>query len=210
VTQLIHLTAGWLVTLGPITVLVVLFVESLGIPAPSEIVLLLSGLLVSQHRFSFIEVCLLGALGSVMGATVSYTLAYRLGRQWLEGHARWVFRSPATLDRWDEYFERRGDRVVLAGRVVSGVRMVISYPAGLFRMPPARFFLYTSLGSLAWPLIAVGAGWALGPAVMRVLQGLHQVEDILLGVVVALGLAWWFWRRRQPPPAPESTPSNDS
>jgi membrane protein DedA with SNARE-associated domain len=198
VLWLIRLTAGWLDHLGPVTVFVVLFLESLGIPAPSEIVLLLSGLLVAEHHFSFPVVVLVGTLGSVAGAAISYGLAYRGGRPWLERHARWLFRDPAVLDRWQAYFLRHGDRIVAIGRVLSGVRMLISYPAGLFRMPPARFFTYTAVGSFLWPILAVSAGYLLGPRVMAALSGLHQVEEGVVAAIAALAIAWWVWRRRRP------------
>jgi membrane protein DedA with SNARE-associated domain len=186
----------WLAQLGPGTVFVILFAESVGIPAPSEIVLLLSGLLVAEHRFSFPLVILIGTMGSVGGAAVSYTLAYRGGRHWLERHLPWLFRDPAVLDRWEAYFLRHGHRVVLVGRIISGVRMLISYPAGLFRMTPWRFFAYTAVGAALWPLLAVSAGWFLGPRVLSVLAGLHQAEDVILALAVAAAAGWWAWRRR--------------
>lgn len=185
----------WLRMAGPGAVFGVLLIESLGIPAPSEIVLLLAGLLVAEHQFAFGVVVLAGAAGSTLGAAVSYAVAYRAGRAWLDRHLWWLFRTPQALDRWHAQFLKYGPWIVLGGRVVSGVRMVVSYPAGLFRLPAATFFAATAVGSLLWPLLAVGAGWWLGPRVLALLQGLHHAEAGAVTALVLAGLAAWVWRR---------------
>jgi|BEDMetMinimDraft_2_1075160.scaffolds.fasta_scaffold02976_4 membrane protein DedA with SNARE-associated domain len=192
---LIHWTAGLLQSLGLGAVVAVLFVESLGIPSPSEIVLLLAGLLVAEGRFSYPAVVVAGAAGSTAGALVAYTLARTRGRAWLLARLRFLFRSPAVLTSWEQYFLRHGPVIVLAGRVLSGVRMVISYPAGLFGMPWPQFTLYTVVGATAWPALATGAGWFFGPRVLRALGTLHRAENIALGILVLAALAVAFWRR---------------
>jgi membrane protein DedA with SNARE-associated domain len=185
----------WLKSAGPGAVFGVLLVESLGIPAPSEIVLLLAGLLVAEHQFSFGVVVLAGAAGSTLGAVVSYTVAFRAGRTWLDTHLWWLFRTPGALDRWQAQFLRYGPWIVLAGRVVSGVRMVVSYPAGLFRLPMPTFLAATAAGAVMWPLLAVGAGWWLGPRVLALLERLHSAEAGVATALVAGGVVVWAWRR---------------
>lgn len=192
---LIHWTAGLLQSLGLGAVVAVLLVESLGIPSPSEIVLLLAGLLVAEGRFSYPAVVVAGAAGSTAGALVAYALARTRGRTWLLRRLRFLFRSPEALAAWEAYFLRHGPVIVLAGRVLSGVRMVISYPAGLFGMPWPQFTLFTVIGSLAWPALAAGAGWFLGPRVLAALRTLHRAENIALVVLVAAGVAVAAWRR---------------
>lgn len=205
---LIHTVSVWLATLGYGAVFLVLLAESLGIPAPSEIILLLSGYLVWEGRFSFPAVVLWGAAGSTLGAVAAYQLALRGGRPLLETRLRFLFRRSGSLAHWEAYFLRRGALVVLIGRVISGVRMVISYPAGLFRMPFARFVGYTFAGSLAWPVLAAGAGWLLGPHVQAGVAAIDRYK-FWAALAVLAGLAgWWWWRRRLPqsPRRPEDCP----
>ncbi|MCL8208808.1 MAG: VTT domain-containing protein [Actinomycetia bacterium] len=192
---LIHWTAGLLHSLGLGAVVAVLLVESLGIPSPSEIVLLLAGLLVAEGRFSYAGVVLAGAAGSTAGAVLAYWLARTRGRAWLLRRLRFLFRSPEALARWEAYFLRHGPLIVMVGRVLSGVRMVISYPAGLFGMPWPRFVLFTGVGSLAWPALATGAGWFLGPRVLAALRTLHRAEEAVVIALAAAVLAFWLGRR---------------
>lgn len=194
---LIQSVSFWLDKLGYPAITAVLFAESFGVPSPSEIILLFSGYLIWQGRFSLPLVVLAGALGSTLGAVGAYCLAFYGGRALMLTRFRFLFKTPDALERWERYFQSKGDRVVLIGRVISGVRAVISYPAGLFRMPFWRFLLFTAIGSALWPLLAAGAGWLLGPEVRPGLLLIHRYEDPAIAVVVAAGLAWWYLRRRR-------------
>ncbi|MCY0865813.1 MAG: DedA family protein [Sulfobacillus sp.] len=194
---LIHTVSGWLNHVGVLAVTVVLFIECFGIPSPDEIILLLSGYLVSQHRFSYPVVLLAAVAGSTLGGIGAYWLARLGGRPVMLKYFRFLFRTPERLDYWERYFQRHGDIIVLVGRIISGVRAVISYPAGLFEMPLARFVLYTVVGSAIWAVIAVTLGYILGPHVVSALESSKQYEAPIVGGLVVLGALWWWWERRR-------------
>jgi len=195
---LVQWTASLLDSLGPVAVYAVLAVEAVGIPAPSEIVLLLSGLLVAEGRMGFVPVVLAGALGSLTGSSGAYWLARLKGRPFVERRLQFVFHNPQHWERLEAVFLRHAGLVVLCGRVLTGVRLVIAYPAGLFRMPLAAFLTASAIGALIWPLIGVGAGWYLGPRVMQALKTLHQTEDWALAGLVLAGAGVFTWWRLTP------------
>ena len=188
---LVHWTLLWLSRLGLPTVFVILLVESLGFPSPSEIVLLLAGLLVAEGHFSFLGVTLVGALGSTLGATVAFTLARVRGRDFVLRRMRHVSARLATWERWESRFTRRGFAIVAVGRVISGVRMLISYPAGLFHLPWRQFLPATLLGSIAWAALATGVGDMAGPRVLSLLATLHTAENYALVALTVAALTWW-------------------
>jgi membrane protein DedA with SNARE-associated domain len=193
---LFHTVSNWLHAVGVWAIFLVLFVECFGVPSPDEIILLFSGYLVSVHRFSYPEVVLVGVAGSTLGATGAYLLARLGGRSVMLKYLKFLFRTPERLAYWEEYFQRKGDIVVLIGRIVSGVRAVISYPAGLFNMPYWRFLLYTVLGSLIWTLFAVTLGDVLGPHVVDALEATKRFELPGIALLVVLAALWYLWKRR--------------
>ena len=194
----IHTVTQWLNQAGYLAVYLVLFVESIGIPSPSEIILLFSGYEVWLGHFSYPIVIVVAAAGSTTGATGAYFIARLGGRPLILKHFRWVFRTPQRLAYWENYFRTKGDKVVLIGRIISGVRMIISYPAGIFEMPYPRFLLYTVLGSIMWPLIAVTAGYFLGPHVVSGITAAKKYEiPVVIGLVVLAALWWWYERRKK-------------
>lgn len=207
---LIHWTLLWLDRLGLPTVFVILLAESLGIPSPSEVVLLLSGLLVAEGHFAFVPVVLAGALGSTLGATVAFTLARVRGRDFVLRRMRHASGRAAAWERWEVQFVRRGFWIVAVGRVISGVRMLISYPAGLFDLSWGEFFPATVLGSLAWAALATGVGALAGPRVLGILAAMHTTEDYTLGAAAVLAAAWWAWHHygRRPTPTRQPEPED--
>jgi membrane protein DedA with SNARE-associated domain len=194
---LFNTVSSWLHAFGVLAIFVVLFVECFGVPSPDEIILLFSGYLVWDHKFSYPVVILAAVAGSTAGATGAYFLARLGGRKLMLKYFRFIFRTPERLQYWENYFVRRGDIVVLVGRIISGVRAVISYPAGLFEMPYWRFLLYTVLGSLIWALLAVTVGYLLGPHVVRALNATKHYELPVIAGVVAIAAAWILWERRK-------------
>ncbi len=197
VLTIFHTVSNWVHAVGVLAVFLVLFVECFGVPSPDEIILLFSGYLVSAHRFSYPVVIVAAVAGSTLGATGAYFLARLGGRKLMLKYFRFIFRSDERLAYWEQYFARRGDIIVLIGRIISGVRAVISYPAGLFEMPYWRFLLYTVAGSLIWALLAVTVGYILGPHVVNALNATKHYEVLVVIGLAVLVVIWILWDRRK-------------
>ncbi|HTF12586.1 MAG TPA: DedA family protein [Asanoa sp.] len=182
--------AGVLDSLGAAGVGLLVALENLVPPIPSEIVLALGGFLASEGRMSLPIVIVAATAGSVVGALVLYWLGRSLGEDRLK---RWLDHIPLVdaddLDRADKWFERHENAAVLLGRCVPVVRSLISIPAGANRMPLPRFVAFTTLGSAVWNSLFVGAGFALGSRWEQIDQYARWFDYAILAlVVVSVGL----------------------
>ena len=132
-------------------------------PVPSEVVLPLAGYTASQGHYSFLAAVLWATLGSVLGALLLYWAGAALGVDRLRAVAdRMPLMGHEDVDRAMTWFERHGRTAVLVGRLVPGVRSLVSIPAGVHRMPLLTFVGWTTLGSLLWNAALVGLGFELG------------------------------------------------
>lgn len=176
-----------------------LVAENLFPPIPSEAILPLAGYFVSQGTLGFVPALLIATLGSVVGAVILYALGRFGGRPLLERWGKVLRLDQKTLDRGDAWFDRHGSWVVLFGRVIPGVRSIVSIPAGASEMPVGRFLALTTLGSGVWNAALIGTGVALGDnwdAVEGVVGPISRVVLVVLVLAVVAGLVWLFTRRR--------------
>jgi len=189
----------WLVDtilgLGYPGIYLLMAVESSFIPFPSEVVLIPAGYLVSKSQMHMGAVMLMAILGSLTGALVNYYLARWLGLPLLRRFGRYVMISETTLEKLERFFESHGHVSTLSGRLVPGIRQLISIPAGLARMRLAPFVGYTALGAGAWSLILVLLGYFIGENETLLQAYLKQITVVVL-VAVAAGLAGYIYRRR--------------
>jgi membrane protein DedA with SNARE-associated domain len=191
-------------TLGYPGILAAMVAENLFPPIPSEIVLPLAGYEVFQGNLTFVLTVLAATAGSLVGALILYAVGRYGGRPAVDRWGRVLRVSNADVDRAERWFDRWGDWVVLVSRMIPLVRSVVSIPAGILEMPVLRFVVLTTIGSLLWNLLLVGAGYQLGSrweevsAVVGEFSNLMKVLAVL--AVVAAGI--WLWRRR---PAPSSS-----
>jgi len=188
---LVGIAARVMNAIGEPGVAALTLVETVFPPIPSEVVLPLAGFLSATGSMNLWLAILAATVGSYLGALVLYLLAARLG------HARAVrllARLPlvdaADFEKATAWFRRHGGFSVLVGRLVPGVRSVISLPAGAERMPLARFSVFTILGSALWNGLLIGLGSLLGrqyELVNRYSGVLNWiVYAVLAGFVVAL------------------------
>lgn len=149
--------------LGEWGVGLIVVLETIFPPIPSEVVLPLAGFLSSQGELSLPLIIMTSTLGSVVGALVLYVIGYRLGR---ERAIRWLSKLPLVdaedFERADAWFDRHGPSAVFFGRFVPGVRSLISLPAGAARLSLGTFLVATTLGSAIWNGALIGLGAALG------------------------------------------------
>lgn len=199
----LHGLSSWVADIvesfGYVGVAVLTLLENLIPPIPSEIILPLAGFLVGQGRFSFLPVVLAATLGSVGGALILYGLGAWLGERRLYmlmgKFGRYVLMDESDLDKARDWFERHGAKAILVGRLVPGIRSIISIPAGLVKMPIWQFITYTLIGSTVWNVTLISFGWALGDQWDKVQDYVKLMEYVVILVIVAAGL-WFLWARR--------------
>jgi membrane protein DedA with SNARE-associated domain len=189
-------------------IFVLMAVGSACIPVPSEVVMLFAGFAVADktgsgahHHLTMVGVVLAGLIGTMIGSWVAYAVG-RGGRlELLERHGGKVHMGPAQIQRADKWFQRYGQRIVLFGRLVPVIRAFVSLPAGVARMPIARFTVLTLIGSLPWVLGLALVGHAVGGDWTSVRKGFEYVDYVLLALIV-LGIGYLIVRRRRAPVTP--------
>ncbi|MEV4347619.1 DedA family protein [Actinoplanes sp. NPDC049596] len=176
-------------SLGELGVGLLVALENLIPPIPSEIVLSLAGYLASESRVNLVLVFLAATAGSVLGALALYWLGYALGEDRLR---RWLDKIPLVdaddLDTADRWFEKHEKAAVLFGRCAPVVRSLVSIPAGANKMHVGLFTLFTAIGSGVWNAIFIGGGYALGSQYQDIEKYSHWLDyAIWAAIVIAIG-----------------------
>jgi membrane protein DedA with SNARE-associated domain len=184
--------------------LLVMFLENIFPPIPSEVILPLAGSLALEGRFSLTGITVVGAAGSVAGAFVFYAVGRLFGenriRELLRKYGRWMLLSEDDFHKALEWFGRYGESVIFFGRMVPIVRSLVSIPAGIAGMKLGRFAAYTAVGTGLWSLVLAVAGYLLGHSWPVVSEWIGRYEKVALGlaIVVVVGfVARRLWERRR-------------
>jgi len=179
-------------------IFLLMLLEAAALPIPSEIVLPFAGYLVSQGTLSFWPVVIFSTIAALMGSFIDYYLGLRLGSGLLAGNSRLPFVNPDHLSRVKSWFERYGGVAVALFRLMPGARVLISFPAGAYRMSRPKFAVYTLAGCLPWNIALVLLGWQLGSlwgAVVGVFTYVNIVAYSLI-IIFLLWIAGKFTQRR--------------
>ncbi len=192
---------GWVFSivdrLGEVGIGLLIFLENIVPPIPSEVILPLAGF---RARTGALNVWLAwpaATLGSVLGALALYGLGAWLGYDRLHALAgkRWFFlTSQKDLDRGERIFNEHGGKMVLLGRCVPVIRSLVSIPAGIARMPLPRFLTLTTIGSGVWNALFIGLGWVLGENWEQVQGWLGPITYVVLGLAV-IAIIWLAVRK---------------
>ena len=190
-----HLIVDVIGTYGYLAILVLMTLESALIPIPSEVTMVFGGFLVARGDLDFVLVGLLGAAANLLGSWIAYGVGLVGGRPLVERWGRYVFLRAHELDRAEAWWAERGEVAVFVGRLLPVVRTFISLPAGIARMPFAKFTFYTFLGCVPWSFALAWAGVLLGDN-WEVFVRNSQPVVIGIAVLTAGLIAWWLLRRR--------------
>jgi len=169
------------------TIFVLMAIESTFIPLPSELVLPPAAWLAAQGELNFYLIVLFSSLGCVTGALINYTLSFYLGRAIIYGladskYARIFFISRAKLEKAENYFIENGNTSTFIGRLIPGIRHLISIPAGLAKMNIKKFIFYTLAGSAIWNTILSLLGYFFGKNQDMVMRYFHELKWVALGL----------------------------
>ncbi|HEY9550100.1 MAG TPA: DedA family protein [Kiloniellaceae bacterium] len=191
---MIESLTAWAEQGGYPAVALLMFLENVFPPIPSEVIMPIAGYAASRGDLSLPLAVLAGAFGSLAGAWLWYGIGHWLGAErlkaWAGRHGRWLTLSPRDVDRADEWFDRHGGKAVLFGRMIPAVRTLISVPAGIAGMPTVPFLIYSTVGTLVWTGALAGLGYALGDQYETVGKWLDPVSK---GIVAVL-LFGYLWR----------------
>lgn len=199
-----HLLYSLLDNLNYLTIFILMTIESTFIPFPSEVVVPPAAYNAAAGELNVFLVVLFATLGADMGAVINYGLAYFLGRPVVYRFAesrlgRMCLLNRQKIERSEKFFSDHGMTATLVGRVLPGIRQLISIPAGLARMNFWKFILYTTIGAGLWNTILATMGWYLHSFVPK-----NQLDEkiaeyseyikIMIIAVVLLAIAYFIAR----------------
>tara|TARA_B100000579_G_scaffold220466_1_gene180299 strand:- start:246 stop:902 length:657 start_codon:yes stop_codon:yes gene_type:complete len=172
-----------------------MFLENLIPPIPSELIMPLGGFYVSQGQLDLIPVVLAGLLGTVIGAFPWYGIGRLVNEKrlekWLDKNGRWLGINPHELARSRKWFNRYGVSLVFWGRLVPGIRTLISLPAGVELMPITPFLIWTTAGSLIWTLFLTITGFYLGDNygnIEKWISPFSSIFKLIILLILSFGL----------------------
>ena len=175
---------------GFLIVFILMTIESSFIPFPSEVVMIPAGFMAARGELTFghphidmaiVFIC--GLAGSLSGAYINYYLAMVLGRPFLYRYGKYFFIKPGLLSRAEEVFLSYGEITTFICRLLPAIRQLISLPAGIARMPLAKFTIFTGLGAGIWSMILIGVGYYFGniSGDMTYSELVHRGKNIITG-----------------------------
>ena len=188
-------------TTGLAGIVLAMAIESCCIPLPSEIVMPLAGVMLVQGKLlpgvnpwlSLVLVALAGATGCLIGSIAAYGIGYSGGRPLLLKYGRYILISQHDADKADRFFQRWGSATAFFSRLLPIVRTYISLPAGIAKMPFAKFCIYTFLGSFPWCLLLAYVGTVLGNN-LSALTPIFRGSEVIIIVVLVILVALYIWR----------------
>lgn len=190
--ELVNTVFDW----GYFGIFFLMSVESSFIPFPSEIVLIPAGYLASQGQMNIPLIMLSSLGGSLVGAYVNYFLAMKLGRKLLEKYGKYFFIKPETLVKLEVFFEKYGHISTFIGRLIPGIRQLISIPAGLAKMDLKVFSIYTAIGSIIWSILLVALGYFVGENQELLDRYLREITWGVLSGIFIWGIFYFIKKRR--------------
>lgn len=194
---MIDLVTSWVAAAGYVGVFALMFLENLFPPIPSELIMPFAGFAAARGEMSLLLVIVAGVLGTLVGNVVWFELARAFGadrtRRLCEKYGRWIGVLREDLDKAEVTLRRWGPLAVFLGRMMPGIRTLISVPAGLIEMPRRIFYALTTLGTVIWVGGLALLGWVLEEQYTAIAAYVDPLSKPLL-VLAGLLILWWVWR----------------
>lgn len=187
-------------SLGYLGIGLLMFLENLFPPIPSELIMPLAGFTVAQGKMNFVLAVTAGVIGTMLGALPWYYAGKIVGeprlRHLADRYGKWVALSGKDIDKANYWFNKHGVKAVFLCRLVPGVRTVISLPAGISNISLAAFLIFSTAGTTLWVLLLTTLGYVLGDNYELVDEYLGPISKIVfLGLMIAFIV--WVVRRKQ-------------
>jgi membrane protein DedA with SNARE-associated domain len=188
---------------GYVGVFLLMFLETIFPPIPSEVIMPLAGVQAAQGQLSLWAVIASGTAGAMLGNLFWYALARVIGlirfKPFIVRYGRWLTLDWDDVEKSQTLFAKFGGIIVSGGRMLPTIRSVISIPAGLLNMRLRSFLIWSTLGTAAWTAALATAGWGLGKAFRDIEKVLGPLSSAII-VLIVIAYVWrqLTWRRRHP------------
>ena len=173
-----------------------MFLENIIPPIPSEIIMPLGGFFVYREKLNFFILVFWGLFGTILGSLPWYYLGKLVNEKkltkFLDKRGKYFGITSEDLNKSKLWFDKYGVSLVFWGRLVPGIRTLISVPAGMELMPLRKFLLWTTLGSFIWVAILTYAGFILGDNWQMIESYLNQIKYIVKPVIIIVFLYLLF------------------
>ncbi|MBS5933383.1 MAG: DedA family protein [Clostridiales bacterium] len=188
---------------GYIGIMLLIAIENIFPPIPSEVVLTFGGFMTTYSKLTIIGVIIFSTVGAILGAIVLYYIGCILNKERLmrivSGKiGKILFLKVDDIEKADRWFATKGDKVVFFGRCVPIIRSLISIPAGMSGMPLGRFLILTTIGSAIWNTILVVIGSVVGESWEKIVAIVNEYAFVTLFVLVIVFVVGviYFYRKR--------------
>lgn len=176
---------------GYIGICLLILIENLFPPIPSELVLTFGGFMTIDSNITIVGVIISSTLGSLLGATILYYVGKILNKERLikivkSKYGKLLRIKPKDIESADDWFDTKGNKTVFFCRFIPVVRSLISVPAGMSEMPLLKFMIYTTLGSSIWNTALVCVGTFAGNKKDYILQIIDNISYVVLFIIVTL------------------------
>lgn len=186
--------------LGYLGIALLMFLDNVFPPIPSEIIMPSAGFTASQGQLLLSGVIIAGSLGSLIAAALLYWIGRKISHErifkFVDQYGKYLFIKSDDVKKSLDWFEKYGHRIVFFGRMIPAVRSLISIPAGMSRMPFWKFMSYSTLGTIIWTSFLASVGYYFGNNTELMHQIFSQVGYVIVSIVVVI-IFWIFYRRYQ-------------
>lgn len=179
---------------GYASVFILMTMESMIFPVPSEAVMPFAGFLIEQGTFTFRSVILVSTLGSIVGSLISYYIGYYGGMPFVKRFGKYALLDADELEATERFFKRRGELTIFLCRLIPVVRHLISIPAGTGKMNIWKFSAFTILGAGIWNAFLTYVGYVLKSNWDEVMKYSHIIDIVV--VIFLLGIVALYVYRR--------------
>lgn len=186
--------------LGYFGIALLMFLDNVFPPIPSEIIMPSAGYSASQGQLLLMGVIVAGCIGSLMAAAILYWVGYKFNHdsifRFVDRYGKYLFIKSSDVKKSLDWFECYGHRIVFFGRMIPAVRSLISIPAGMSRMPFWKFMFYSSLGTIIWTTFLACIGFYFGENQALMQEIFSQVAYFIIAAVI-LFIGWILFQKYQ-------------
>ena len=200
ISEILAAIAGFFLSLisilGYAGIVILMMLESMVFPVPSELVMPFVGFKVAEGQFSFILVVIASSLGSLVGSLLSYYIGMIGGTKLINSYGKYLLIDHDDLEKTQKWFQKRGEITIFIARLVPVVRHLISLAAGIAQMNKKKFLLYTLIGATIWNTLLIYLGFILGQNWNEVSTYLEEISLVIV-ILLIIGVFYYIYRHLQ-------------